>query len=417
MAEKVNLTDRKLKSLKPAKLGERYEVADTDVSGLRVRVTDKGKKTFCLLARYPGSKNPTRRALGEYPTDSLADARKKARRWRQWIHKGQDPALEQDAQRRAEQRKRADTFDAVLDTYVKSVLSRQRRGYVVERDLHREVGSRWKGRPITSIERRDVLTVVNEITARGARYQARNVFAYLRTMFNWAVEAGDYGLESSPCDRLRAKTLIGDLPPRDRVLTDAEIQALWKSSQFIGYPFGPLMQLLLLTGVRLTEASGAKWHEFDVEQPVWTVPSERFKAKSNHLVPLTPHTVELIKGIPSFAQGDYMFTTTGTKPVAGFSKAKKRIDRLMLEDLGKAFKPWRMHDIRRTVRTRLASLRVADEVAEMVIGHGKQGLRRVYDQHSYLPEMREALELWSNRLQSIVEPPPDNIVKLRADQA
>ncbi len=89
----------------------------------------------------------------------------------------------------------------------------------------------------------------------------------------------------------------------------------------------------------------------------------------------------------------------------------------MQEALGDTFAPWRLHDIRRTVRTRLASLRVADEVAEMVIGHGRKGIQRVYDQHSYLPEMREALELWSNRLRSIVEPPPDNIVKLRADQA
>ncbi len=426
MAEKVNLTDRKLKSLKPAKPGERYEVADTDVSGLRVRVTDKGKKTFSLLARYPGSKNPTRRALGEYPTDSLADARKKARQWRQWIRKGQDPALEQDAQRRAEQRKQADTFDAVLDTYITSVLSRQRRGDVVERDLRREVGSRWKGRPITSIERRDVLAVVNEITARSARYQARNVFAYLRAMFNWAIEAGDYGLEISPCDRIRPKYVIGELPPRDRVLTDAEIRALWNSCDFVGYPFGPLVQLLLLTGVRRTEASGARWHEFDLDredmwtltqQPVWTIPSERFKAKFDHLVPLPPQTVALLKGILRFAEGDYVFSTTGAKPVTGFSKAKKRIDLLMQEELGDAFAPWRLHDLRRTVRTRLASLRVADEVAEMVIGHGKQGLRRVYDQHSYLPEMREALERWSNQLHSIVEPPPDNIVKLRADQA
>jgi integrase len=149
------------------------------------------------------------------------------------------------------------------------------------------------------------------------------------------------------------------------------------------------------------------------KQGLWTIPSGRFKSKSRHFVPLTDQTTSLLNRVPRFVQGDFVFSTTGAKPFSGFSKVKKRIDLLMREELGKAFSHWRLHDIRRTVRTQLASLRVADEVAEMVIGHGKQGLRRVYDQHSYLPEMREALELWSNRLQSIVEPPPGNVVALR----
>ena len=96
MADKIKLTDRKLRSLKAAKTGRRYEVMDADLSGFGVRVTDKGKRTFFLLARYPGSDNPTRRAVGEYPTDSLADAHKKARKWRDWIKEGKDPKDEEE---------------------------------------------------------------------------------------------------------------------------------------------------------------------------------------------------------------------------------------------------------------------------------------------------------------------------------
>jgi hypothetical protein len=79
--------------------------------------------------------------------------------------------------------------------------------------------------------------------------------------------------------------------------------------------------------------------------------------------------------------------------------------------------PWVVHDIRRTVRTRLASLRVSDLVAEMVIGHGRSGIQRVYDQHTYELEMREALELWAARLRDIVTPPPENVVRLRKGRA
>ena len=89
----------------------------------------------------------------------------------------------------------------------------------------------------------------------------------------------------------------------------------------------------------------------------------------------------------------------------------------MTQELGKAPVPFRLHDIRRTVRTRLASLRIADEVAEMIIGHGRKGIQRVYDQHTYETEMREALDLWAARLRDIVTPPPENLVTLRRGRA
>ena len=209
LADKIKLTDRKLRSLKAAKTGRRYEVMDADLSGFGVRVTDKGKRTFFLLARYPGSDNPTRRAVGEYPTDSLADAHKKARKWRDWIKEGKDPKDEEESLRLAVLRKNADTFDVVADLYIKRVLPRQRRGEIVAKEIKREFIDRWKGRAITSITRRDVIEVINEAVERGAPYQARNLLGHARAMFNWAIEAGDYGLESSPCDRIRPKHLIG----------------------------------------------------------------------------------------------------------------------------------------------------------------------------------------------------------------
>ena len=351
MAERVKLSDRKLKSLKPAKADQRYEIMDTDVSGFGVRVTDKGKLTFFLLARYGSSNNPTRRAFGEYPTDSLADAREKARKWRKWVDKGVDPEDEIEAQRLAQLRKRADSFDVVAEQYIKRVLPKQRRGDIVAKEIKREFCERWMGRAITSITRRDVLDVINEAVDRGAPYQARNLLGHVRAMFNWAIEADDYGLEVSPCDRIRPKHLIGERSPRDRVLTDAEIRALWRSAERIGYPFGSVLQLLMLTGVRKSEASDAQWPEFDLDRKLWTVPSERFKSKSTHLVPLAKDAVSLLEGVPRFTTGTHLFSTSfGQKPITGFAKAKLRLDKFMTEELGKAPTPFRLHDIRRTVQ-------------------------------------------------------------------
>ena len=417
MVERVNLTDRKLKALKPAEAGKRYDVMDTDVRNLGVRVTDKGLRTFILVARFPGSSNPTRRAVGEYPTLTLEKARKTARAWLDLIGAGIDPKEETERKKRAELRKRADTFESAVDEYAKRVLPKQRRGKIVEHELRQEFCERWGGRAITSIERRDVTDAIKEVVDRGAMYQAHNLLGHLRAFFNWAISTEDYGLEYSPCDRIRPKLLIGERKPRQRVLTDAELKAFWLATDRMTYPFGPLFRLLLLTGCRKSELGEARWREIERDKRLLTIPAERFKSDAPHLVPLTTEVVNILDRLPLFTKGDYLFSTTfGLQPVSGFAKAKDRLDKLMAEEL-EEFAAFRLHDLRRTMRTRLASLKVPDTVAEMVIGHGKRGLGRVYDQHRYLDEIREALELWAGLLRDIVTPPPDNLVRLKKGSA
>jgi Arm DNA-binding domain len=103
---KNRLTDRKLRTLK--RMGKRYDVMDSDVPGFGVRVSESGQKTFILIARYPGSTNPTRRALGEHPSLSLEKARERARDWRDLIRKGTDPKAEEERQKRLEVRSQQD---------------------------------------------------------------------------------------------------------------------------------------------------------------------------------------------------------------------------------------------------------------------------------------------------------------------
>src|SRR5262249_48119435 len=149
------------------------------------------------------------------------------------------------------------------------------------------------------------------------------------------------------------------------------------------------------------------------DKMLWVIPPERFKSNETHLVPLTKDLVSILESLPRF-NDDFLFSAKlGKTPVSSFTQPKHLIDAGMESVLGKTPPEWITHDIRRTVRTRLASLRVADVVAEMVIGHGRKGIQRVYDQHTYEQEMREALELWAARLRGIVTPPPDNVVNLK----
>ena len=411
---KRTLTDRGIKALKPAKPGTLYDSMDTVVPGFGVRVSETGRRTFILLARFPGSKNPTRRALGEYGTLTLEQARAKARNWIELVRNGTDPKVQEERARREELRKQQTTFEAVAEDFIERHVKGQRRARDTEREIRKELICPWRTKPISEIARDDIVRLIEEIADRPAPYLAHIVLGHTRSLFNWAINRGTYGLANSPCDRLKPAALIGAKQPRQRKLSDDELGALWRASETLGYPFGPLYRLLLLTGARKGEVAGARRGEFDLRNNVWTVPPERFKSNATHLVPLTQQASAIIESLPRFTKGDHLFSTTfGEKPVSGFSKAKARLDTMMAEDLGAPPGPWVIHDIRRTVRTRLASLRVPDTVAEMVIGHGRKGLQRVYDQHGYEDEMREALEQWAGKLRSIVEPPPANVVELR----
>lgn len=401
MAEKRKLTDKAFASFKPAHAGQRYEIMDSVTRGFGVRVYDSGRKSFFLVSRYPGSPNPTRRSLGEYPTYSLAEAREKAEQWRKLIRDGKDPKVEEERRRRAELRSTESNFARVAEEYIRLRVKNHRQHADAERSIRKYLIGRWGAMQVGDIARENVVDLVEDIGS-SAPAMARNVFGHARTLFNWAINRGKYGLETSPCDRVRIAELIGERELRKRVLSDTELKALWDASASLGYPFGDVYRFLMLTGARKNEVAGARWREIDLDKRIWTVPLERFKSNVQHIVPLSGAAMELLDGLPRFTV-DHLFSSShGRNPVLDFDRPKKRADALMAEILGHRPTPWVVHDIRRTVRTRLSSLRVPDRVAELIIGHGGKGLQRVYDQHSYEPEMREALELWANRLHDIL---------------
>ena len=424
-------TDRTIKALKPKK-GHRYDKMDFgsgSIAGLGVRVEESGSKVFVLIKRFPGSPNPVRRVLGDYPIMSLADARAKAADWVKLIGKGIDPRQEEERERLAKLRKQADTFEGVAGKFVATKLKTQRRGYVVERIVRNELIPHWSKRPISDISHRDVREVVEAVVKRGANAYARNVLDAAHAVFRFAL-ARDL-IDHNPCRQLNRQEIVGKRHHRERTLTDAELRALWRAASRLPYPFGPLYLLLLLTGTRRDEAAGARWREFDLQKKLWTIPAERFKSETEHEVPLSDAACATLESLPRFKRGDHVFSARfGEAPIRGFGKAKARLDRRMQRTL-QALERQRghdsphsvkldgfvNHDIRRTVRTRLSGLKVQDHIAELVIGHGRKGLQRVYDQHRYLDEKREALDKWAAYLRDLIEPTPANIVKLEKARA
>ena len=290
------LTDRLLRGLpkKPAPKGTHYDVMDSVVPGLGVRVSETGRCTFVLIARFPGRTNPTRRALGECGAITLEAARAKARQWLELIGQGKDPALVEERARAAELRRQGNTFAAVAEDFIKAKLPREAKGAEVERDIRRIFIASWGHRPITDILAGEVRAIVKQVADEGKTYQAHNLLGYARRLFNWAIDQQVYGLETSPCDRLKPKSIVGERDPRTRILTDAEIRALWNATDALGYPYGPLFRLLLLTGQRKSEVGEARWSEFDLDKRLWHIPAARMKAGAAHIVPLCDGVLDVL---------------------------------------------------------------------------------------------------------------------------
>lgn len=421
------LTDRKLRSLPAAPEGKRYDIMDVEAPGLGVRVTDKGHVTFIFAGRFPGGRNYTRREIDD--VSSLDQARETARAWRALIKKGVDPLAERERQRTEEQRKQAVTFEAVAEDWFREKLASERNGDEVKRDFRNHFVKPLGQRPITEITELDILTIVRA-KKQNAPTMARHLLGYAKRFFSWAKEQRCYGVTISPCAELSAVKIIGKKIRRQRVLSDDELFALWRAVDREPYPFRQVYRILMLTAVRLNEAADARKPELNFSNRVWTIPADRMKGAEGearpHAVPLIDDIAAVFKSSPEFRGGEFVFTcTSGKKPVWIGDLVKRRLHRRMLLTLRALARRrgedpqsvelagWVNHDIRRTVRSNLSRLKVAEEVREAVLAHARPGVVGVYDVYDYLDEKRDALELWAARLRSIVNPPTPNVVPLR----
>jgi integrase len=417
-----NLTPTLVAGLKAAPAGQRYQVMDAQVPGFGVRVTDRGHKTYILRVRFPGSSNPSRREIAPCADLGLSDARDKARKWRGLVRQGLDPAAEEEKALQEALKRQETTFEAVAEDFVRQKLPSERKGKDAEREIRRDLMPVWQKRAISSLSDVDVIAVIKRKAPDG-KVGARNLLALIKRFFRWAVAQRTYGLIVSPCDGLQASSIIGETAgARDRVLSNEEMFAYWRATGRLPYPYGPIYRGLILTALRLNELVDASRPEFNLRDRLWIIPADRMKGKNvgkkrarPHAVPLTDDLLALFEALPRLNGGPYLFSTTnGQKPVWMGTKIKQRLDRRMLltlralarlrgEEARSVDLPHFVnHDVRRTVRSQLSRLKVAEEAREAVLAHARPGIKGVYDVHDYLDEKREALELWSSRLKSIV---------------
>ena len=410
---KKAFTAASVAKIKPPKKGRR-EKYDGLLPGFGIRVTANNSRSWVVLYQKNGRRR--RYTIENVPVSDLAEARNEARRILDEVRAGGDPASEKATRKsRSQHESESYTFTSVVDNFIERHASKKRRGWETKQIIERELATQWGTRHISEITRRDVRDAVNRIVDRGSPRAANRLLSTIKTLFRWAVDE-DYITESPAADIKPP----GEEIDRDRVLQDTEGFTLWAAWGRLGYPFGSLMKMLLVTGQRLGEVRHMRWSDIDKDNKLWTLPRELTKADRSHEVPLSALALKILDGLPHFA-GEYVFTTTGgERPVAGISKAKKRAEKFvaeLVEQKPEEFSDvtnWRIHDLRRTCGTGIARLGIATSTISRVLNHKQGGVTQIYDRYSYLDEKRRALDTWGNKLTSIIRPKDDRkVVALR----
>ena len=426
------ITKRTVDATKP---GDRdLFVWDTELKGFGLKVTSAGRKVYLIQYRMPdpdkpqNQTTPRRYTIGEHGSPWTPDkARDRADKLLKLVDERKDPAEIERAERQSEENRQKEEHarqKGTLRTGLEDFLSRRVRGKLVkaravESLLYTKIPAEWLNRQANDIHAEDIQLAIDDMmaanlpgAAREFRKHIHGLFAFLRS------RPKTYHVAENPVSAVSVDVRYA---PRDRVLEDAELVEVWKAAEVIGYPFGPMVKLLILTGQRLREVGEAQWREFS-DDGVWTIAADRAKNGKAHLVHIGQQAQDLLDAVHRIdileentgetRPSPYLFTTTGRAPISGFSKAKTHIDSAISKAreaaAGKDFTAmpaWTFHDLRRTLATGSARQGIAPHIVEKVLNHNPkalQGVAGIYNRFEYLPERKAALEVWDRHVALLI---------------
>ncbi|RNC64541.1 MAG: site-specific integrase [Desulfuromonadales bacterium] len=426
----MKFTDKYVLNLKAKE--KMYQVREGD--GFGIRVLPSGFKIWIFIYTFSGKRRQMN--LGDYPDISLSKARSRSGDARQALKDGKDPQevgfewhknpereRREAAQKAEEDRKNPTIRQLALEYMEKHAKVQKRESSWTEdaRLLNKNVLPAWGDRKAYEIRKRDCTLLLESFQDRPAL--CNNILKLTRKMFNFAVERDI--LEFSPFTGVKAPVKITH---RERTLSEAEIKTLWNTElpkACMSDEVKRILKLILVTGQRPGEVAGINAREVDGNW--WTIPSERAKNKNTHRVFLTETALELL-GEPSL--GGFYFPSPIIKTDINDNPVYQHIDEnavayairrnlkdyqprrpikgntvrmvKVTEDKKMDMAHFTPQDLRRTCATFLAKIGSSDEVIDAVLGHKKQGVVKIYNQHKYDMEKQKAMETWERKLNSLV---------------
>ncbi len=387
--------------VKTAKAGvQRVEYRDGHTRGLVLRVTPTGAKTWAVVFRRRSDSRRRRYTIGAYPAYTLTEARNVAQEVLAAIARGDDPAGQ------AKIRKEAPTFQELAEVWVKRhgrPNKSPRALYDDQLMLKREILPVIGAMKANEVAKRDIIDILVSVAERGARVRSNRIFALMRAIYRWGIS--EDRIKSDPTQGVRPRTIER---PRDRVLTDQEVVTFWHglNDAPMGQSVATTLQLALVTGQRIGEIAGMAKAELDLsaQKPVWTLSGTRRKNKELTRVPLSPLAMSLIEAaLIRSGDSSYVFPSAkGDGPITAHA-ATRAIGRAR-PSLG--LEHFRVHDLRRTVATGMASLGINPHTISLVLDHisATKGTvtGAVYVKFSFDREKRDALELWAAHLSNLL---------------
>jgi integrase len=396
----MRLTDELVKRTKRPAAGQRF-LWDDLVAGFGVRLTPTAA-AFVIQWRETGGKKPRETFRPRWPQLTVSDARARARSRLSEVttsrEKGADVPLRVAMRSWYELHTTRGTWrpryrmkiDSIISTYVEGIpnprvkLSRSAADAIA--DLSK--------RSIGATTRTDILAVADHIKAG----TAEQFMAVLSSFFNHAMDR-EWVAGNPARNRLK---VFGGRTKRKNTPTDAEFLELWNAFKGEGDPAFSAFAILAFTGARRREVTQMRWSEVDVAQATWTLPPERRKTGRKDPIPfvinLHPDALAAITRQPKLQGSPFVFWgRRDERPFDFHSALMVRIRKLVSSN------DWRLHDIRRYMRSGLSALRVSETVAELCLGHKKAGLVDVYDQHLFVQEKREAWTKWGDYLVALVQ--------------
>jgi len=361
------LTEITLRNLKVPERGQILH-ADGSLAGFGVRVSQGGTKTFTLIFGMP-----RRRVI------SLSAARQRAREILAEYTLGKN-------------RPKTIGYNEAVSLFLSERAQRIRpntlRGYAGILKNHFP----FQNRHLSDIGVEDIKRRIDKLS--DSPVQRRYALTVVKMLFRWAVR--NRFVDYSPCDALTAASC----PPRERVLTEAELRTVFSVARVGDDNFARIVTLLILLGQRRTETASIRWEWIDTTKRTITLPVSITKNKRSHTFPYGDMVATLLEKIPHdteyvFPAGREHVRGKPTGAFNGWQKCKATFDKKC------QIAPWTLHDLRRTFATNLAALGVAPHVVERLLNHSSgtiSGVAAIYNRYSYMNEMRDAMKVWERHL-------------------
>ncbi len=427
MPERRKLTKEAIQRLRMPEGQSEHTVWDTELKGFGVRLRDGGSRNFIVKFRVGGRSRQV--TLGPASSEGLASARSAAAKALQDAKAGDDPQAAK-SQRHDDAR---ENIGSLIEAYLAQAEKRLRPATAREVRRHLLVHCKpLHGRSARSITRADIARRLDELTETSGPVSANRARAALSALFTWALTRG----------RVPANPVIGIEPntevARDRVLAPGELLAIWQASADEG-EFGRIVRLLILTACRRQEIGDMRWSELSADGTTWTIPGQRTKNKTPHLVTLAPLAQAILAEQPKRQVGegtarhvrDLVFGKgRGESGYQGWTRAKWRLDARIAAAAAHAdgrdkptakdhLKPWTLHDFRRTFATVCAEqLEILPHVVEACLNHQERrntGVASVYNRATYAEPMARAWKAYAGWIDRLLtgQAAATNVVALR----